>query len=326
MGVNVPSVDGGAEAGVISYALSMVEIARACASTAVTMAVTNMVGEVLSAFGTEEQRSLIRRLTEGETLGAFALSEPDAGSDPGAIRTTATRSGGDWVLNGSKQWISHADASEVMVVWARTGQSGTSGLTCFLLNGTPKGLSIARSEDKLGLRGSHTCALSLDDVRLPRSSMLGDEGEGFRIAMMALDGGRIGIGAQALGIAEGALSDAVEYAKTRHTFGEAIASRQAIQWMIADSRTELDAGHLLVRRAAWLKEAGQPHSREAAMAKLTASEAAWQVCDRALQIHGGVGYTRDTSIERRLRDVRVTRIYEGTSEIQRMVIARSVLA
>ena len=180
-------------------------------------------------------------------------------------------------------------------------------------------------EDKLGLRGSHTCSLSLDDVRLPASSLLGEEGQGFPIAMMALDGGRIGIAAQALGIAEGALTEAATYSLERHTFGQPIASRHAIQWMIADSRCELDAARMLVWRAARLKETEASFTREAAMAKLFASETAWAVCDRALQIHGGAGYTRDLSVERRLRDVRVTRIYEGTSEIQRMVIARSVL-
>jgi alkylation response protein AidB-like acyl-CoA dehydrogenase len=326
MGVNVPEALGGAEAGVVSYSLAMTEIAAGCASTAVTMAVTNMVNEVIVAFGTpEQQRKYVPMTTAGKYVAGFALSEAEAGSDPGGLRTTARRDGRHWVLDGAKQWISHADTSGVLVVWARTGGEGPKGLSCFLVEPSAAGFSVSGKEDKMGLRGSHTCSIVLNGVRVGDDALLGGEGHGFRIAMMALDGGRIGIASQALGIGEAALEAGVSYAKERKTFGKPIADHQAIQWMLADSRTDLDAARLLTLRAAELKESGAPFTREASMAKLFASEAAWQVCDRALQIHGGYGYTRDFPVERNLRDVRVTRIYEGTSEIQRLVIGRAVL-
>lgn len=337
MGVNVSSGQGGSGAGVGAYALAMMQIARGCAATAVTMAVTNMVAEVIEMFGSQEQRDQrLPAILEGKGLGAFALSEADAGSDPSALQTRATPTGSTaktgvpgYTLDGIKQWISHADTASTLVVWARTpkpqGRDGSAELTCFLVDGDAPGLSITRTEEKLGLNGSHTCTVSLDGVHVTEGDRLGAEGDGFRIAMMALDGGRIGIAAQSVGIAEAALEAAVAYAKERKTFGVPIGDHQAIQWMLADSRSELDAARLLTLRAAALKEQGQPFSREASMAKLYASEAAWRVCDRALQIHGGFGYTRDYPVERHLRDARVTRIYEGTSEIQRLVIARSIL-
>jgi alkylation response protein AidB-like acyl-CoA dehydrogenase len=326
MGVNVPESFGGAEAGVVAYASAMMEVARGCASTAVTMAVTNMVAEVIARFGTEAQKArCIPRLTSGETLGAFALSEVDAGSDPGGMRTVARRDGSSWIVRGTKQWISHADKAEVIVLWARTSDEGAKGISCFLVEGKPDGFSIAGHEDKMGLRGSHTCSLALDEVRLPADALFGEEGGGFKIAMMALDGGRIGIASQAIGIAEAAFDAAVQYAKEREQFGRPIADHQAIQWMIADSRKELDAARLLVLRAALLKQRGERFSREASMAKVYATEAAWRVCNRAVQVHGGYGYTREFPVERHLRDVRVTQIYEGTSEIQRVVISRDVL-
>jgi alkylation response protein AidB-like acyl-CoA dehydrogenase len=327
MGVNVPARYGGAEAGVVAYSLALQEVAAACASTAVTMAVTNMVAEVITRFGSEAQRqAYVPKLCSGEfAAGAFALSEPGAGSDPGAIATRARRDGDGWVLSGEKQWITSGDRAGVIVVWARTGAQGTRGLSCFLVEqGTP-GLSVTRSEDKLGLRASSTVSLAFDECRLPSSALLGAEQEGFKVAMLALDGGRIGIASQALGIASAALTESVDYAKQRVQFGRPIAEFQAIQWMIADSETELSAARLLTLAAAAAKERGAPFSREAAMAKLFASEAAFRICDRNLQIHGGAGYVRDFAAERHVRDVRVTRIYEGTSEIQRLVIARSVL-
>ncbi len=326
-GVNVPESLGGAEAGVVAYSLAMQEIAAACASTAVTMAVTNMVGEVIAHFGTPEQRQRYNpRLCGGELrAGSFALSEAEAGSDPGAMRTTATRDGDDWVIDGSKQWITSGDFAGVFVVWARTGEEGTTGISCFLVDGDAPGLTVGKHEEKMGLRGSSTTALHFEGVRVPASALLGQLGGGFKIAMMALDGGRIGIASQALGIGEAALREGISYAKDRRTFGEPIANRQAIQWMIADSRTELDAARLLTMRAACMKESGVRFSRQAAMAKAYASESAWKVCDRALQIHGGYGYTKEYAVERYIRDVRVTRIYEGTSEIQRIVISRDLL-
>jgi alkylation response protein AidB-like acyl-CoA dehydrogenase len=332
MGVNIPAALGGAEAGVVAYSLAMTEVARACASTAVTMAVTNMVGEVITTFGTEDQKRLhVPRLTSGDyTAGAFALSEPGAGSDPAGMSTQARRTKDGWVLDGQKQWITSGSEAGVMVVWARTDEPGDRrahrGISCFLVERGIPGLRIGKKEDKLGLRASETVALSFEECVLPESALLGDEGQGFRIAMMALDGGRIGIASQALGIATAAQEAAVAYARDRKQFGKPIADFQAIQWMIADSATELDAGRLLTLRAAWLKErGGAVFSSEAAIAKVFSSEAAWRICDRALQIHGGYGYVKDFPVERHLRDVRVTRIYEGTSEIQRTVIARGLL-
>lgn len=327
MGVNISHELGGAGAGVVAYSLAMREIARGCASTAVTMAVTNMVGEVIAKFGTDAQREkYCTRLTSGEYLaGAFALSEPEAGSDPGAMRTTATREGDRWVIRGAKQWITSGDIAGVMVVWARTGGPGTAGLSAFLVEAGTPGLKVGRHEDKMGLRGSTTVPLVFDECAVPLDALLAGEGGGFRIAMMALDGGRIGIASQAIGIASAALDEATAYAKDRRQFGKPIADFQAVQWMLADSRTELDAARLLASRAAKLKEDGVAFSREAAMAKVYASEAAVRITNRAVQVHGGYGYTREFAAERHLRDARVTMIYEGTSEVQRIVIARATL-
>ena len=327
MGVNLPEALGGAEAGVVAYSLAMMEVARGCASTAVTMAVTNMVGEVITCFGSEDQRQrYVPRLTSGEYVaGAFALSEPEVGSDPGAMHTTAEPSGDGWVLQGQKQWITSGAHAGVMVVWARTGGPGTKGISAFLVEGGTPGLKIGKHEDKLGLRASNTVPLTFEDCRIPANALLGVKDGGFRIAMMALDGGRIGIASQAIGIATAALEAATQYAKERKQFGKPIGEFQAIQWMLADSRTELDAARLLTLRAAQMKEAGRPFSREAAMAKLFASEASNRIVNRCLQVHGGYGYVRDFPVERHLRDARVTTIYEGTSEIQRTVIARTAL-
>jgi alkylation response protein AidB-like acyl-CoA dehydrogenase len=317
---------------VVAYALAMMEIARGCASTAVTMAVTNMVGEVIARFGSDAQKQQhVTQLTSGAYVaGAFALSEPGAGSDPAGMTTQAIKDGDGWVLNGHKQWITSGSEAGVMVVWARTDSPteriGHRGISCFLVERGAPGLKIGKKEDKLGLRASETVALSFEDCRLGGDALLGELGQGFKIAMMALDGGRIGIASQAIGIASAAQEEAVAYAKERKQFDKPIADFQAIQWMIADSATELDAARLLTLRAAAMKSRGDAaFSREAAIAKLFASETGWRVCDRALQIHGGYGYVRDFAVERHLRDVRVTRIYEGTSEIQRTVIARTLL-
>jgi len=325
MGVNVPAALGGAEAGVVAYSLAMMEIARACASTAVTMSVTNMVAEVIARFGSEAQRErYVPRICAGEyAAGSFALSEPEAGSDPGSMRTVAERVDDGWVLRGQKQWITNGAWAGVFVVWARTGGPGTRGLSAFLVEGGTPGLRAGRPEDKLGLRASNTVPITLDDCKVPADALLGSEGEGFKIAMMALDGGRIGIASQAVGIATAALEEATQYARERKQFGRSIGDYEAIQWSLADCRTELEAARALTLRAAWLKEQGRPFSAEAAMAKLYASEASNRICQRALQIHGGYGYVRDFAVERHLRDARVTTIYEGTSEIQRIVIARS---
>jgi alkylation response protein AidB-like acyl-CoA dehydrogenase len=327
MGVNVPAALGGAEAGAVAYALAMMEISRACASTAVTMSVTNMVAEVIATFGTEEQKALyVPRITSGEYVaGAFALSEPEAGSDPGGMATRAERTADGWVLSGQKQWITSGAYAGVMVVWARTGGPGTKGLSAFLVEGGTRGLKAGKPEDKLGIRASNTVPLTFEDCHIPASALLGSENGGFKIAMMALDGGRIGIGSQAIGIATAALEEAAEYAKQRRQFGAPIGDYQAIKWMLADSKMELEAAKMLVLRAADMKEKGRPFTRESAMGKVYASEAANRICYRCLQIHGGYGYVRDFAAERHYRDARVTTIYEGTSEIQRTVIARAEL-
>jgi hypothetical protein len=327
MGVNVPEKWGGVEAGVVAYALAMMEISRACASTAVTMAVTNMVAEIICKFGTPAQiKQHVPRITSGEYVaGAFALTEPAAGSDATALKTTAKKSGDGWVLNGTKQFITSGSYAGVSVTWARTGGPGSKGISAFLVPLETPGMTIGPEEHKMGLMGSNTVSLIFEDAKLSADALLGEEGRGFPIAMVALDGGRIGVSSQAIGIARAALDAAIEYSKERITFGKPLAGHQAIQWMIADSATELDAARLLTLRAARLKEQGKPFTREASMAKLYSTEAANRICARSFQIHGGYGYTKEYPIERLVRDCRVTTIYEGTSEIQRMVIARFLL-
>jgi alkylation response protein AidB-like acyl-CoA dehydrogenase len=329
MAVNVPQDLGGSEAGVVAYALAIQEVARACASTAVMMSVNNMVGEAIARFGTDAQKQRhCPKLASGEyATGCFALSEPDAGSDPGGMRTTARREGDEWVIDGAKQWITGGSHAGVYIVWARTlpPEAAAKGISCFLVEGGAKGLKVGRPEDKMGIRASNTVPLEFDGCRVPQDALLGPENGGFKIAMMALDGGRIGISSQAIGISRAALAESVAYAKERKAFGVPIAEHQAIKWKLADMHTQIEAAHLLSIRAAWLKETGKPFSREAAFAKVYASEAAVRVCNEAVQIHGGYGYTREYPAERHLRDARVTTIYEGTSEIQRVVIARSVL-
>lgn len=327
MGVNVSSALGGAEAGAVSYALAMMEVAQADAATSVTMAVSNMVAETIVKFGTDDQqRAFVPRICDGSIVaGAFALSEPHAGSDPGAMRTTATRRGDGWLLRGSKQWITSGAHAGVFIVWARTAPAGNRGISAFLVAAGMPGLSVGKAEDKMGLRASNTTTLSFDDVAVPDGALLGGEGSGFRIAMSALDGGRIGIGAQSVGLARAALAASVDYAKERTAFGQPIGDFQATQWKVADMATEAAAAELLVLRAAALKEAGVPFTREASMAKLFASEAANRAVAHAVQIHGGYGYVKEYAVERYYRDARVTTIYEGTSEVQRLVIAREVL-
>jgi alkylation response protein AidB-like acyl-CoA dehydrogenase len=324
MAVNVPEELGGAAAGVVAYSLAMIEVARACASTAVTMAVTNMVGEVIAKFGSKEQASKhCPRLADGTyAAGAFALSEPGAGSDPGSMRTAATRDGDRWLLNGQKMWITSGAHAGVMVVWARTGGPGTAGISCFLVEKGAPGLIVGKHEDKMGLRGSNTVSLTFENCE---GELLGDLNGGFKIAMMALDGGRIGISSQAIGIASAALDESIEYARDRKQFDQPIANYQAIQWMIADSRVDLDAARMLCMRAASMKERGVPFSREASMSKVWSTEAAVRVCNRAVQVFGGYGYIREFPAERHLRDVRVTTIYEGTTQVQKIVIARAAL-
>lgn len=329
MGVNVPEEFGGAAAGAVAYALAMMEIAQGCAGTSVTMAVNNMVAETICRFGTQEQkRRYVPEITSGRFAAAsFGLSEPHAGSDASALRTIARRDGEEFVLNGSKQWITSGDEAGVIIVWARSDPSAQAakGISCFLVEGGASGLQAGRHEEKMGLRASSTVSLTFEDVRVPASAMLGAEGQGFAIAMAALDGGRIGIASQSVGIGTAALDASVRYARERHAFGQPIANHQGLRFMLADVATELDAARLLALRAAALKEAGQPFTREGSMAKVFASEKANHACEVAVQVHGGYGYLDEFPVARHYRDARVTTIYEGTSEIQRVVIARDLL-
>ncbi len=328
MGMNLPAEYGGSQTGVVSYSLAMMEIGRACASTAVTMSVTNMVGEVIQAFGSEDQRTThLPRICSGEyPAGAFALTEATAGSDPSSMKTTAKLRGDDYLVNGSKMFITSAEFAGVFVLWGKTDPSaGSRGISAFLVGKGQPGFRVGKNEEKMGQRGSCTNEIYLEDCLIPRNALLGREGDGFKIAMMALDGGRIGIGSMAVGIGWAAIEYASDYAQNRIQFGKRIASFQAIQWMLADSHTELEAARLMVLRAAYLKEQGRRFTREASMAKLLATETANRVCYKALQILGGYGYVKEYPLERYSRDCRVTTLYEGTSEIQRLVIAREIL-
>jgi alkylation response protein AidB-like acyl-CoA dehydrogenase len=328
LGIAVPEALGGAGAGTVAYSLAMQELARGDAGVAVATSVTNMVADLIARHGSPTlAQAWVPRLVAGELVcGAFALSEPDVGSDPAALRAVATHTGSGWRLSGTKQWITSGDHAGCIVVWAQAEPgTGHRGITAFVVPGKAPGLSVARLEDKLGLHSSSTAQLVFDGVELGDDAVLGRVGGGFALAMTALDGGRIGIASQAIGIARGALNAALAYAGERRTFGEPIIKHQAVAAMLADAATWLDASTLMALRAAYLKDVGLPFSQQAAMAKLFATEHAWKVCDIALQVHGGYGYVRDFPVERALRDVRVTRIYEGTSEIQRLVIARNLL-
>jgi alkylation response protein AidB-like acyl-CoA dehydrogenase len=311
----------------VALALAVAELAEVDAAVAVSMSVTNMVAEILARYGSPAVRQrLLPRLCSGEAVaGAFALSEPQSGSDAAAMSTSARRVDGGHLLRGAKQWITSGDRAGVLVVIARDGDSpDPRRITAFVLEPPLPGLTVGRHERKMGQRGSSTVPLAFDDV-LVKDGVLGREGEGFKVAMTALDGGRIAVGAQAVGIARGALRVALEHARTRHQFGQPLGAFQAVKQMIADAATACEAAWLLVMQAAWSKAQGRPFTRLAAEAKLLASERAFETCDRALQILGGYGYTRELPVERYWRDVRVTTIYEGTSQIQRLVIAKQIL-
>jgi hypothetical protein len=328
LAVNVPEADGGSAAGPVAYALAMEELAAADCATATIVGVTNMVGETIARWGTGAARARhLPPLATGEHLaGAFALSEPQGGSDAAAMTTRARRVPGGWAIEGEKAWITSGDVAGAIVVWARTEPgTGTTGITAFVVEGGAKGLAAGKQEDKMGLRASSTVSLSFDGVFAPDDAVLGAPGQGFSIALAALDGGRIGIGAQAVGTMTAALEASVRYARERRAFGVPIAEHEAVRFMLADLATERDAAHLLTLRAARLKEEGRPFTGEASMAKLFASEAAQRAVSRAVQIHGGYGYTDDFPVARLYRDARVQTIYEGTSEIQRLVIARELL-
>ena len=329
MGLNVKADYGGSEAGVIAFSVALTEIARACASTAVTVSVNNMVCEVIQAVGSEAQRQkYIPKICSGEYLaGAFALTETGAGSDPAALTTTAVRDGDGWVLNGNKIFITSAPYAGVFVAWAVTDRSAPKGkgISCFLVEAGTPGCIVGRAEEKLGQHASATNEVLFQDCRVPGSALMGRLNDGFRVAVGELAGGRIGIGSLALGIGQAAMEAAGRYALERKQFGRSISDFQAIQWKIADAATELDAARLLLMNAAFRKEQGRSFAKEASMAKLFATEAANRACYEALQIFGGYGYTTDFPAERYCRDARITTIYEGTSEIQRLIIAREVL-
>jgi alkylation response protein AidB-like acyl-CoA dehydrogenase len=324
LGMLYPSEYGGSEAGPVSYAIALREVAAACASTGVGMAVTNMVGEAIFRFGNEKQRRrYLPMLSGGKGAGAFALTEPGAGSDAGGLSTFAREAGDSFVLDGSKVFITNGAHACVTIVLALT-QKSPRKISAFLLEPGIPGFTVGKGEHKMGLRGSDTVSLSFDECRVHRSAMLGAPGEGMKIALSALDGGRIGIASQAIGIAQASLAAATEYAKDRRQFGQAIGEFQAIQWKLADAATDLDAAQLLAFRAAYRKERNLPFSKEASMAKVFATEAGNRACHAAVQVLGGYGYIREYPLERHLRDIRVTTIYEGTSEIQRLVISRAL--
>jgi butyryl-CoA dehydrogenase len=327
LGMMVPVEYGGVGASTVSYCLALQEIAYSCASTAVTMSVANLSTEPLLKFGNESQKAkYLFGLAQGELLGCFALTEPGAGSDPGSLSTRAENKGDYYLINGTKIFITHGQYADVVNLITRTGQDkGSKGLSAFIVEkGTP-GFSIGTREDKMGLRASNTVELIFDHCRVPKKNLLGREGIGFKIAMTALDSGRIGIASQAIGIIRACLDESIRYARERKQFGKTISSFQAIQWMIADMATGLEAANLLTLSAAWKKDHKLPFTKEASMAKLFASELANKSAYLALQIHGGYGYLKDFKIERLYRDARATSIYEGTSEIQRLVIARNLL-
>lgn len=328
MGLPIPEEYGGAGADTLSFAIAVEEIARACGSTAITLAAhVSLACKPLLLFGSEEQkRKYLVPLAQGRWLGAFGLTEPGAGSDAGACKTTAYLDGDEWVINGQKCFITNGSIADVVLIAAVTDKSaGTRGISNFIVpKGTP-GFRPGRDEVKMGLRGSVTSELFFEDCRVPADHILGEPGQGFKQFLTTLDEGRISIGAMALGLAQAAFEASVRYSKERVQFGQPIAKFQAIQWMLVDTATELDAARLLVYRAAWLKDQGREFVKEAAMAKLFASEVAERACYRAIQIHGGYGYMREYGVERLYRDQRLCAIGEGTSEIQRLVIARQVL-
>ena len=328
MGMMVSERYGGAGLDTISYVLAMEEIAKVDASACVIMSVNNsLVCWGLETFGTEEQKErYLKDLATGKTLGAFALSEPEAGSDATNQRTTARREGEYYILNGTKNFITNGSQADVVLVMASTDRSkGAKGVSAFIVEKNIPGFSVAKKEKKLGIRSSDTVSLAFQDCRIPASNLLGKEGEGIKFALKTLDGGRIGIATQALGIAEGSLEASVKYAKERKAFNHPIAEFQGIQFKIADMATNIEAARGLILNAAALKDRNQPYATAAAMAKLFASKVAVESALEAIQIHGGYGYVREYKVERFLRDAKITEIYEGTSEIQRVVIGRSLL-
>ncbi|MFA5536271.1 MAG: acyl-CoA dehydrogenase [Bacillota bacterium] len=327
-GIPYPANYGGSEAGIISYAIAVEELSRVCASTGVVLSAHTSLGSwPIYQYGTEEQKQkFLVPLAEGTKLGAFGLTEPSAGSDASATKTTAVLDGDSYILNGTKIFITNAGEAEIYVVFAVTDKEKKHrGISAFIVEkGTP-GFSFGKAEKKMGIRGSATMELVFENCRLPKENLLGAEGQGFKIALSTLDGGRVGIAAQAVGIAQGALDEAIKYSKEREQFGQSISRFQGLQFMLADMATKVEAARLLTYKAANLEEQGLAYSQAAAMAKLYASEAAMEVTTKAVQIFGGYGYSREYPVERMMRDAKITEIYEGTNEIQRVVIAANLL-
>lgn len=328
MGIPVPEEYGGAGGSNLMYAMAVEELSRSCATTGVIVSAhTSLCIAPILEHGTEEQKQrFLPKLASGEWIGAFGLTEPNAGTDASAQQTTAVADGDHYILNGNKIFITNAEYAQVYIVIAMTDKSqGTRGTTAFIVErGTP-GFTTGKKEKKMGIRGSATCELIFNNCRIPKANQLGKEGAGFSIAMKTLDGGRIGIAAQALGIAQGAMDETIKYTKERKQFGKSIANFQNTQFQLADLETRIQAARLLVHSAASKKDANEPYSVDAAMAKLFASETAMEMTNKAVQFHGGYGYTREYPVERMMRDAKITEIYEGTSEVQRMVIAAKIL-
>lgn len=328
MGINIPPEYGGSGADGVSYAIAVEEISRGCASTGIIVSVNNSLAcYPLLAYGTEEQKKkYLTPLASGQKLGSFGLTEPDAGSDVASGKTTAKKEGDKYILNGNKRFITNAGESDIYIVFGATDpEKGAKGMSTFVLEKDTPGFTFGRLEDKLGIKGSATRELIFENVEIPQDQLISEEGKGMKIALSTLDVGRIGVAAQAVGIAQAALEYSVNYSKERVQFGKPISSFQAIQWMLADMATEIDAARLLTYKAAALKDSGARFSKEAAMAKLFASEAAMRATIKAVQIHGGYGYSKEYPVERLMRDAKITEIYEGTSEVMRMVIAASLL-
>jgi len=329
MGLNIKDEYGGTQAGMVAFSVAITEIARACASTAVTLSVNNLVCEAIQAIGSEVQKKkYIPKLCSGEYVaGGFALTEAGAGSDLAAITTSAVLDGSEWVLNGSKMFITSAPYAGVFVVWAVTDKTAPKGkgISCLLVEAGTKGLLVGKAEQKMGQHAAVTNEVIFEECRIPKGALMGKLNDGLRVALRELPGGRVGIGSLALGIGLAAMDYATKYAQERTQFGQKILNFQAIQWMIADAYTELEAARLLLMQAAFRGEQGQIFAKEAAMAKMYATEAANRACYAALQMMGGYGYSKEFPLERYARDVRVTSIYEGTNEIQRVIIAKEIL-
>jgi len=327
-GIVFPEEYGGAGADYISYAIAVEELSRVCASTGVTLSAHLSLGaNPIYLFGTEEQKQqFLTPLAQGTKLGAFALTETGAGSDAGGTRTTAVRDGDSWVLNGTKIFCTNGGEAEIYIVFARTDKQAEKhhGISAFIVEKDTPGFTFGKKESKLGIRSSPTRELVFDNCRIPAANLLGEEGSGFKVAMKTLDGGRIGIASQALGIAQGAYEEALNYARERKQFDQPIAAFQAIQFKLADMATEIEAARLLVYQAAYKASAGIPYGKDSAMAKMYASDVAMKVTTEAVQIHGGYGFTRDFPVERMMRDAKITQIYEGTNEVQRIVIGAAI--